>query len=235
MTFVQLIECRTNRPAEMDRLMDRWVTQAKGKRTATHAVVGKDRSDASHVVEIVEFPSYEEAMRNSNRPETDQVLNEILALCDGMPTFTDLDVVRDERWYAETARRFFETIAAPGPLVPLDGLITEDYHDHEPVEGQDTIGMDAMRRKLEMWRGAFDFSFLVEDQIAQGDRVCTRWLWTGVQKAAFMGVPNTGRQVTMAGTTIHRFDADGKMAEGWLQYDRLGLMERLGALDAVQN
>ncbi|MEV7318900.1 ester cyclase [Streptomyces sp. NPDC093970] len=233
MTFVQLIECRTNRPAEMNRLMDRWVTQTKGKRTATHSVVAKDRSDASHVVEIVEFPSYEEAMRNSNRPETDEVLREMLALCEGMPTFTDLDVVRDERVYADTARRYLETIAAPGPLVPLDGLITEDYHDHDPVEGRDTIGMDAMRRKLEMWRGAFDFSFLVEDQITQDDRVCTRWLWTGVQKAAFMGVANTGRQVSMTGTTIHRFDADGKMVEGWLQYDRIGLLAQLDALDAL--
>ncbi|MFJ9345709.1 ester cyclase [Streptomyces sp. NPDC101237] len=237
MTFVQLIECRTHRPAEMDRLLDRWVTQTKGKRAATHTVVGKDRSDASHVVEIVEFPSYEEAMRNSSRPEADQVLDEMLALCEGMPTFTDLDVVRDERvpaGTADTARRFFETIAAPGPLVPLHSLITEDYHDHDPVEGRDTIGMDAMRRKLEIWREAFDFSFVIEDQIAQGDRVCTRWLWTGVQKAAFMGVPNTGRQVTMTGTTIHRL-AGGKLAESWLQYDRVGLLAQLDALDALAN
>ncbi|WP_217555073.1 ester cyclase [Streptomyces sp. GbtcB6] len=235
MTFVQLIECRTRRFDEMDRLMDRWVEQTKGKRTATHTLVGKDRTDAQHVVEIVEFPSYEEAMRNSRLPETDKVFHELLALCEGTPTFTDLDVVRDQGLYADTARRFFDTIAAAGPLAPLDGLLAEDYHDHDPVEGQDTIGMDAMRRKLEMWRRAFDFSFLVEDQIAQGDRVCTRWLWTGVQKAEFMGVPNTGRQVTMAGTTVHRFDAGGKMAEGWLQYDRMGLLAQLGALDALEN
>lgn len=55
MTFVQLIECRTSRLDEMNRLMDRWVEQTKGKRTATHSVVAKDRADASHIVEIVEF------------------------------------------------------------------------------------------------------------------------------------------------------------------------------------
>lgn len=97
MTFVQLIDCRTSRLEEMNRLMDQWVEQTKGKRTATHAVVGKDRADASHVVEIVEFPSYEEAMRNSKLPETDRIFREMVALCDGAPTFTDLDVVRDER------------------------------------------------------------------------------------------------------------------------------------------
>ncbi|MFD6811694.1 ester cyclase, partial [Streptomyces anthocyanicus] len=61
MTFVQIIDCRTSQVEELNRLMDRWVEQTRGKRTATHAVVGTDRSDAQHVVEIVEFPSYDVA------------------------------------------------------------------------------------------------------------------------------------------------------------------------------
>ncbi|MFI5795419.1 ester cyclase [Streptomyces sp. NPDC051677] len=234
MTFVQLIDCRTSRFDEMDRLMDTWVEQTKGKRTATHAVVGKDRSDASHFIEIVEFPSYEEAMRNSNLPETDKVFRELVALCDEMPTFTDLDVVRDEQLYAQTARRFFETVGMHGELPPLDGLIAEDYHDHDPANEQDTMGMDAMRREVEMWRGGFDFAFSVEDQIGQGDRVCNRWTWRGTHKGDFMGLPATGRQVTMTGTTVFRCREDGKIVEGWWQYDRLGLMGQLGALDALE-
>ena len=234
MTFVQLIDCRTSRFDEMDRLMDTWVEQTKGKRTATHAVVGKDRSDASHFIEIVEFPSYEEAMRNSNLPETDKVFRELVALCDEMPTFTDLDVVRDEKLYADTARRFFETVALHGELPPLDGLISEDYHDHDPAREQDAIGMDAMRREVGMWRSGFDFAFSLEDQLAQDDRVCSRWIWRGTHKGDFMGLPATGRQVAMTGTTIFRFTPDGKIAEGWWQYDRLGLMGPLGALDALE-
>ncbi|MDX2675690.1 ester cyclase [Streptomyces soliscabiei] len=234
MTFVQLIDCRTSRFDEMDRLMDTWVEQTKGKRTATHAVVGKDRSDASHFIEIVEFPSYEEAMRNSNLPETGKVFQELVALCDEMPTFTDLEVVRDEQLYAETARRLFEAVAARGELPPLDGLIAEEYHDHDPANEQDTMGMDAMRREVEMWRGGFDFAFSVEDQIGQGDRVCSRWTWRGTHKGDFMGLPATGKQVTMTGTTVFRCREDGKLVEGWWQYDRLGLMEQLGALDALE-
>ncbi|MFJ8106873.1 ester cyclase [Streptomyces sp. NPDC096132] len=234
MTFVQLIDCRTSRFDEMDRLMDTWVEQTKGKRTATHAVVGKDRSDASHFIEIVEFPSYEEAMRNSNLPETDKIFRDLVALCDEMPTFTDLDVVRDEKLYAETSRRFFDTVAAQGELPPLDGLIAEDYHDHDPANEQDTMGMDAMRREVGMWRSGFDFSFDIEDQIAQDDRVCSRWTWRGTHKGEFMGLQATNRQVSMTGTTIHRFDGSGKIAEGWWQYDRLGLMAQLGALDALE-
>ncbi|MFF9777234.1 ester cyclase [Streptomyces sp. NPDC013978] len=234
MTFVQLIDCRTSRFDEMNRLMDTWVEQTKGKRTATHSVIGKDRSDGSHFVEIVEFPSYEEAMRNSGLPETERIFQEMVALCEEMPTFTDLDVVRDEQLYAANARRFFETIATEGELPPLDDVLIEDYHDHDPANPQDAIGMDAVRREVGMWRAAFDFSFAIRDQIAQGDRVCTRWTWNAIHQGDFLGIAATGREVSMTGTTIHRFSSDGKIVEGWWEYDRLGLMGQLGALDALE-
>lgn len=234
MTFVQLIDCKTSRFDEMNRLLDSWVEQTKGKRTATHNIIGKDRSDDAHFIEIVEFPSYEDAMRNSNLPETGQIFQDMVALCDEMPTFTDLDVVRDEQLYAANARRFFETLAARGELPPLNDLVIEDYHDHDPANEQDVIGLDALRREVAMWRGGFDFSFTVEDQISQGDRVCSRWSWNGTHKGDFLGIASTGRNCTMKGMTIHRFTPDGKIAESWWLYDRLGLMAQLGALDALE-
>ncbi|WP_155058606.1 ester cyclase [Streptomyces blattellae] len=234
MTFVQLIDCRTSRFDEMNRLMDTWVEQTKGKRTATHNVIGKDRSDASHFIEIVEFPSYEEAMRNSNLPETDKIFRDMVALCDEMPTFTDLDVVRDEQLYEATARRFFAALPGTGDAPTFNDVLIEDYHDHDPGNPQDAIGLDAFRREVEVWRGGFDFSFTVEDQLAQGDRVCTRWTWNALHKGEFLGIAATGKRVSMTGTTIHRCTGDGKIAEGWWQYDRLGLMEQLGALDALE-
>lgn len=97
MTFVQIIDCRTDHLDELNGLMDRWAEQTEGRRTADHAMVATDRSDPRHVVEIVEFPSYEAAMRNSGLPETDRIYREMVALCDAPPTFTDLDVVRDDR------------------------------------------------------------------------------------------------------------------------------------------
>ncbi|MFI0965264.1 ester cyclase [Streptomyces sp. NPDC021080] len=234
MTFVQLIDCRTSQFDRMNQLMDTWVEQTKGKRTATHGIIAKDRSDASHFIEIVEFPSYEDAMRNSNLPETDKIFQEMVALCDEMPTFTDLDVVRDERLLAASARSFFEMAAAPGELPPLDGLMAESYHDHDPSREQDAIGLDAVRRVIEMWRGAFDMAFTIEDQITEGDRVCTRWSWSGTHKGDFMGIPASGKKVSMTGTTVFRCGENGKIAEGWWQYDRLGLMADLGALDAME-
>ncbi|MFD6363119.1 ester cyclase, partial [Streptomyces roseolus] len=214
MTFVQIIDCRTSQVEELNRLMDRWVEQTRGKRTATHAVVGTDRSDAQHVVEIVEFPSYDVAMRNSQLPETDRIFREMVALCDEMPTFTDLDVVRDEALYKANARQMFEMFADGTDLALLDGVLAEGYHDHDPTNPQDVLGMDAVRREVEEWRAGFDFAFAVEDQIADGDRVCTRWTWTGTHVGDFMGLQPTGMEVTMTGTTIHRFRDDGKIVEG---------------------
>lgn len=235
MTFVQLIDCKTSRFDEMNQLMDTWAERTKGKRTATHSVVGKDRSDASHFIEIVEFPSYEEAMRNSNLPETDTIFREMVALCDEMPTFTDLEVVRDEQLYAGNARRFFETVATEGELPPLNDLLAEDYHDHDPGNVTDTIGLDAMRREIEMYRRGFDIDFTIDDQITEGDRVCTRWTFKGDHNGDFMGIPATGKQVTMTGATIFRFQEDGKIVEGWWHNDRLGLMAQLGALDQIES
>ncbi|MFC9113268.1 ester cyclase [Streptomyces sp. NPDC057092] len=231
MTFVQLIDCRTNRFEEMDRLLDQWVEQTRGRRTATHAVVGKDRTETSHLVEIVEFPSYEEAVRNARLPETDRIFREMSALCQGTPTVTDLDVVRDARLNGDTARRFFEVATASDDLSPLTGLVEEDYHDHDPSNEQDVHGLDRLRRELDTWRAGFDFTFRVEDRIAQADRVCTRWSWDGIHKGDFLGLPATGNRVTMTGATILRFSTEGKIAEGWWQYDRLGLMAQLGAVE----
>ncbi|MCX4982893.1 ester cyclase [Streptomyces sp. NBC_00572] len=231
MTFTQIIDFRTSRIDDMSRLMDRWIEQTKGKRTATHSILGKDRADSSHLVEIVEFPSYDVAMRNSQLPETDRIFREMVALCDEMPTFTDLDVVRDEGLYKGNARRLLEMFASEQELALLDTVLAEGYHDHDPTNEQDVIGMDAVRREVEMWRGGFDFAFTVDDQIAEGDRVCTRWTWKGSHTGDFMGLQPTGMEVTMTGTVIHRCRDDGKIAEGWWQYDLLGLMAQLGAVE----
>jgi steroid delta-isomerase-like uncharacterized protein len=227
MTFVQLIECRTSRFDEMDRLMDTWVERTKGKRTATHAVVGKDRADASHFVEIVEFPSYEDAMRNSGLPETEKIFQDMVALCDAAPTFTDLDVVRDEQLNTVVAREFFER-AGRGDTAELFERYDEDYLEHDPANPGDQ-GLAASREVYEGWRRAFEFTFRVDDQIAQDDRVCTRWTWAGKHTGEFVGLAATGQNVTMTGTTWHRF-RDGRICEGWWQYDRAGLMEQLGVL-----
>ena len=96
MKFVQIIEFKTSKYDEIDKLMDEWMAASAGKRTPTHEISGKDRDQPDTYLQIVEFPSYEEAMRNSDMPETAQFSARIEALCDGPPIFRNLDVVREE-------------------------------------------------------------------------------------------------------------------------------------------
>lgn len=96
MTFVQLIEFRTTHPEQMDELLNSWVSATEGKRTATRAVVASDHDRPDTYVEIVEFPSYEEAMRNSQLPETNDVAQRMMALCDAPVVFRNLDVRREQ-------------------------------------------------------------------------------------------------------------------------------------------
>ncbi|MEU5049643.1 ester cyclase [Streptomyces sp. NPDC021096] len=232
MTFVQVIDCKTRRYDDMNRLMDDWVAATEGKRTATHSIVGRDHTDDEHYVEIIEFPSYAKAMENSNLPETNRIFEEMVALCDGMPSFTDLDVVRDEQLNKATVRRFYEEVAVGGDLDLVDELFTADYRDHDIAKAEETtVGSDVIKQDVTGWRAAFDFTFTLESVLAEGDQVCVLWTWRGVHQGDFMGLQPTGQEVSMKGTTVWRFE-DGKICEGWWNEDLLGLLRQLGAVDA---
>lgn len=81
-----------------------------------------------------------------------------------------------------------------------------------------------------MFVSAFpDMHLTVEDQIAEGDRVVTRWTMHGTHQGELMGIPPTGKAVTISGTSIDRL-AGGKVAEHWAEFDLLGLMQQLGVI-----
>lgn len=65
--------------------------------------------------------------------------------------------------------------------------------------------------------------------VAEGDKVFSRFTWTGTQEGPFLGIPATGRQITVKGMVIDRLVA-GKMAESRILIDTLGMMQQLGAL-----
>ena len=95
MTFIQIIEFCTTREADVDALLDQWLERTQGKRRATRGVQTRDRDRANTYVQIVEFPSYEDAVDNSELSETSDVADRLAELCDGPPTFRNLDVTRD--------------------------------------------------------------------------------------------------------------------------------------------
>lgn len=97
MTFIQIIEYRTSRIDELNALLDGWLEATRGKRSAVRGMQTRDRDAADTYVQIVEFPSYEDAMANSDLPETGEFAGKLAALCDGPPSFRNLDVVREEQ------------------------------------------------------------------------------------------------------------------------------------------
>ena len=96
MPFVQLIEFQTDKIDELTAIVDKWLETSKGWRTATRSTLTEDRDRPGSYVQMVEFPSYEAAMENSNRPETSEFAARMAALCDGDAVFRNLDVLRSE-------------------------------------------------------------------------------------------------------------------------------------------
>ena len=94
MAFIQIIEVTTTRPEEMQELVEEWSARTEGRRTAYRSTLTADRDRPGTYVQIVEFPSYQEAMANSGLPETGEFAEKLARLCDGPPVFRNLDVRR---------------------------------------------------------------------------------------------------------------------------------------------
>jgi len=94
MTFIQIIEVTTTRPQEIQELVQEWSARTEGRRTAYRATFTADRDRPGTYVQIVEFPSNQEAMANSGLPETGEFAEKLARLCDSPPAFRNLDVRR---------------------------------------------------------------------------------------------------------------------------------------------
>jgi hypothetical protein len=92
--FIQIIEVTTTAIDEIQALMDQWVASTEGKRKTQRSTLTTDKDRPDTYVQIVEFPSYEEAMANSALPETTEFAERLAKLCDAPPVFRNLEVRR---------------------------------------------------------------------------------------------------------------------------------------------
>ena len=131
---------------------------------------------------------------------------------------------------AETSRRFIEEAFNHGNLDVIDELTAEGFVDHDPLLGDQ--GKDEAKQSIAGYRDAFpDIHITIEDIFEAGDKVCMRWTGEGTFENEFMGLQPTGRKSDpVRGISIDRFDADGKVAESWGQWDTLTLMRNVGAI-----
>lgn len=125
--------------------------------------------------------------------------------------------------------RWIEECYNQGNLTVADELVATDYVNHSAPLGQ-TPGLDGEKQYAAMIRSAYpDFQMSIEDQIAEGDKVVTRYTARGTHQAEFLGIPSTGKQIVVTGIHIHRI-AGGKVVEGWSEFDQLGALQQLGVV-----
>ena len=114
-------------------------------------------------------------------------------------------------------------------MAALEELYTPDYVYHGPGVFGD-MDLAAMKQMTPAWYTAFpDGHMAVEDLIAEGDKVVSRFTWRATHQGEFMGVPATGKVVTNTAIIISRV-AGGKVVEDWESTDMLGFLQQLGAI-----
>ncbi len=123
------------------------------------------------------------------------------------------------------ARKFYEIWNAHDPDA-LDAVIAKNYKMHSQLPG---VSPD--REGMKQWVGtviaAFpDIHFTIEQQIAEGDLVMTRWSATGTHKGDMMGMPATGRKTKVTGISVVRLKK-GMSVESWGEWDALGMIRQI--------
>ncbi len=133
---------------------------------------------------------------------------------------------------ADTIRAFIEDVLNQGRWERMNDLIHEDFIELDPLPGQQQ-GREGLKAVLVGMRTAFpDIHWAVSEQIAEGDKVVTRFTWTGTHRDTFLGIPATGKRVEVKGVVIDRLGA-GKMADSRILMDTLGMMQQLGVIPAA--
>ena len=129
------------------------------------------------------------------------------------------------------ARRFFEEVFGQGKLNVLDEIIASDHVNSGPgtLPGLPT-GPEGTKQLVTVYRNAFpDLRFTIDEQIAEGDKVVTRWTADGTHQGELLGIPATRKTSTVTGITVDRI-LNGKIAETWGIFDQFGMMQQLGVI-----
>ena len=128
-----------------------------------------------------------------------------------------------------TISRFVEEVINQGRLEAADELVDADFIEMDPLPGQ-RQGREGLKEVIAMMRAAFpDLHWMTVETIAAGDKVVSRFRWTGTHRGSFLGIPATNKAVTVRGVLIDRLSA-GRMADSRILMDTLDLMQQLGVI-----
>ncbi len=127
-------------------------------------------------------------------------------------------------------QRYFAEAWSQGDLAVLDEIVSPTYINHNPAVPGLPPGPEGLKPIVAAFRQAFpDLQYTVEQLIAEGDLVVTRWTLRGTHLGEFMGIPATAKSINVTGMQVERI-INQKITEHWRQSDDLGLMQQLGIL-----
>ena len=130
-------------------------------------------------------------------------------------------------------RRFYEEIDK-GNIDAMDQFVAEDYIDHNPAPFVTATGLEGLKQSFKIFEKATPGYHIIEDQIAEGDKVVTRLTSIGKHDGDLPHAPRTGNDMKMTSITIHRI-ANGKLAEKWSEKEMIALLTQLGAMKPLTN
>jgi steroid delta-isomerase-like uncharacterized protein len=124
---------------------------------------------------------------------------------------------------------FLEDVINRGQLERANDLVVPDFVELDPLPGQQQ-GREGLKEVIGGLHMSFpDMHWVIDEMIAEDDTVVTRFTWTGTQRGAFLGIPATGKSVTVKGVVIDQL-ASGKMAKSRILMDTMSLMQQLGVI-----
>jgi hypothetical protein len=112
----------------------------------------------------------------------------------------------------------------------IDEYVSPDYVGYDPAEPEPIRGPAGAKANFEKYLSGFSNArCTVDDQIAEGDTVATRWTGKGTHDGEIAGIAPTGKEVTVTGLTISRLE-NGMLVEDRTVWDALGMLVQLGAV-----
>jgi steroid delta-isomerase-like uncharacterized protein len=130
---------------------------------------------------------------------------------------------------ATIVRRFVDEVITQGNIEAAAQYVWEDVIEQVPLPGQGP-GLEGLKDILRAMRAGFpDIVFSIQEQVAERDKVASRFEWTGTHRGDFLGIPATGRTVRVWGMVIDRLE-DGRIKDTRILMDTFGLLGQLGVL-----
>ena len=124
---------------------------------------------------------------------------------------------------------FIEEVINNKNLHAANTIVAEDFIEHVPFPGQEP-GREGLKFAIQsMLTGFPDMNWTVHEQIAEGEKVVTRFTWTGTHKGEFMGIPPTNKTVEVWGVVIDVV-SNNLFAESRIIMDSISLLQQLGVM-----